>query len=212
LLSTSDGVAAKTSRVRTPVQERSKQTYNKILTAASELITEVGFDTFTTNAVAERADVNIASLYAYFNDKYDILTELVSRHEERRTKVALERMALLGQQPWPEWIDGTIDRLFELRLEEPDGIALRRAIRASARLAELDRDVLTGAMLRARGFLQSVKPEISTERAEAAMKVMFGGTTEILDQACLSQPEPDLVLIAELKLMMRAYFGALLES
>lgn len=201
-----------TNRTRTPVQERSRQTYNKILTAATELIAEVGFDAFTTNAVAERAGVNIASLYAYFNDKYDILTELVERHEERRTAVALERMAQLQHEHWTDWIDGTVDRLFELRLEEPGAIALRRAIRASARLAELDRMVLSGAMVRAIEFLQSLRPDMSPERAEAAIRVMFYSTTECLDQACMTQPEPDLELISELKLLMRSYFRALLQN
>lgn len=206
------GNTARSGRARTPVQARSRQTYNKILNAATELIAEVGFDAFTTNAVADRAGVNIASLYAYFNDKYDILTELVEQHEERRSAVALERMALLNQEHWSDWIDGTIDRLFALRLEEPGGIALRRAIRASARLAELDRIVLTEAMQKANAFLQSLHTGIPPERSEAVIRVMFYSTTECLDQACMHQPEPDLELLAELKLMMRSYFRAVLQG
>lgn len=46
-----------------PKQTRSKKTLQKILEATLELLDEVGIEGVSTNAIARRADVNIASLY-----------------------------------------------------------------------------------------------------------------------------------------------------
>ena len=48
---------------RTPRQTRAQQTVDFILEAATYILSEDGLEGFTTNRVAERAGVNIASLY-----------------------------------------------------------------------------------------------------------------------------------------------------
>ena len=47
---------------------------------AAYILSEDGLEGFTTNRVAERAGVNIASLYQYFPNKSAILEELQARH------------------------------------------------------------------------------------------------------------------------------------
>jgi DNA-binding transcriptional regulator YbjK len=46
-----------------PKQERSQATVQAILTATARILTEEGYDHFTTNKVAELAGVSIGSLY-----------------------------------------------------------------------------------------------------------------------------------------------------
>lgn len=67
---------------KTPRQERSVATVEAILQAATYILTKRGRDAFTTNAVARRAGVNIASLYQYFPNKESIVAELQRRHVE----------------------------------------------------------------------------------------------------------------------------------
>lgn len=65
---------------KTPRQERSVATVEAILQAATYILTVRGWDAFTTNAVARKAGVNIASLYQYFPNKESIVAELQRRH------------------------------------------------------------------------------------------------------------------------------------
>lgn len=202
--------AKRSTRVRTPVQQRSRQTYERILTAATELISEGGFEAFTTNAVAERAGVNIASLYAYFNDKYDILSELIARFDEKRTGVLAANMDDLATDEWRSWVNDAIDQMAQFRIEEPGGMALRRSIMGSLRLAELDRASLNYAAEAAAERITARNPSVSPARALTMAKVMFASATEVLDQACLESPA-DKDQVDELKKMVIAYLTGVLD-
>lgn len=65
-----------------PRQARSVATVEAVLQAATYILSKQGWATFTTNAVAEKAGVNIASLYQYFPNKEAIVAELQRRHVE----------------------------------------------------------------------------------------------------------------------------------
>lgn len=63
-----------------PRQDRSAATVEAILQAATYILTQRGWAGFTTNAVAQKAGVNIASIYQYFPNKEAIVAELRRRH------------------------------------------------------------------------------------------------------------------------------------
>lgn len=67
---------------KTPSQERARATVDAILQAGAYILIKDGWEKFTTNRVAERAGVNIASLYQYFPNKESIAIELQRRHIE----------------------------------------------------------------------------------------------------------------------------------
>lgn len=70
----------KLSARKQPRQERSAATVEAIVQAATYILVKRGWAAFTTNAVAEKAGVNIASLYQYFPNKEAIVAELQRRH------------------------------------------------------------------------------------------------------------------------------------
>lgn len=65
-----------------PVQQRSKATVDAIIQASTYILSESGWRGFTTNAIAERAGVNISSLYQFFPNKESIVAELQKRHSD----------------------------------------------------------------------------------------------------------------------------------
>ncbi|MCE9668828.1 TetR/AcrR family transcriptional regulator [Myxococcus stipitatus] len=65
-------------------------TVDAILQAAAYILVRHGWAGFTTNRVAERAGVNIASLYQYFPNKEALVVELQRRH------VAKSRVGMKG--------------------------------------------------------------------------------------------------------------------
>lgn len=62
------------------MQERSRQTVNRILDAAAAIADEQGVDAATTRAIADRAGVSYPSLYRFFADREAILDELLEQH------------------------------------------------------------------------------------------------------------------------------------
>jgi AcrR family transcriptional regulator len=71
-----------------PAQRRSQQTFDAIVDACTQLLPILGYAGTTTNHIAERAGVNIASLYEYFPGK-DAIVALVA---ERLVRRVLERL------------------------------------------------------------------------------------------------------------------------
>lgn len=65
---------------KTPQQTRSRETVAAILQASTYILVHDGWRRFTTNHVAERAGVNISSLYQYFPNKTAILVALRQAH------------------------------------------------------------------------------------------------------------------------------------
>lgn len=78
---------------KTPSQERARATVDAILEAGAYILIKDGWEKFTTNSVAERAGVNIASLYQYFPNKEAIAAEMQRRHIAK------------GQNAFPEMIE-----------------------------------------------------------------------------------------------------------
>lgn len=128
--------SAGVSRRREPVQERSRQTVNRILDAAASLIEESGVDAVTTRSTADRAAVSYPSLYRFFRDRDEILDQLLERHiaEIEALTAALE----------PTWdIQSAADLLnaqFALHVdfyrEHPSAAELWMGGRASAAVAD----------------------------------------------------------------------------
>ncbi len=80
-------------------QERARQTVEAILEAAAYILVRDGWDRFNTNRVAERAGVNIGSLYQYFPNKESIVAELQQRHIEKGRGAHPDMLVQLRSQP-----------------------------------------------------------------------------------------------------------------
>lgn len=63
-----------------PQQERSRRTVANILDASIAVFDRVGFTAATMTAVADEARIGIASLYAWFPSKEDLVAGLTERH------------------------------------------------------------------------------------------------------------------------------------
>jgi AcrR family transcriptional regulator len=81
-----------------PQQDRSKMTVDAILTAAAHILTEDGYDTASTNHIAERAGVSIGSLYQYFPNKEAIMTAVRERHTNEMAEIVESAVSQTAQQ------------------------------------------------------------------------------------------------------------------
>ncbi len=64
---------------REKLDPRVKRTRNLIFRAFSELLAEKGFQAVTVRDIAERAEINRATFYAHFTDKYDLFQYTIRR-------------------------------------------------------------------------------------------------------------------------------------
>lgn len=84
---------------KVPAQARSRATVDAIVQAATYILTKVGWEGLTTNAIAERAGVNIGSLYQFFPNKEAVIAELQRRHAAATRTDLLKALAILPEQP-----------------------------------------------------------------------------------------------------------------
>jgi AcrR family transcriptional regulator len=152
-----------------PVQERSRVTFEALVEACAGLLVERGYARTTTNHIAARAGVNVASLYEYFPGKDAVVAEVAARLVDRvlrRLGRAAAQLADGGERHavrrWIETIHDTLLREKKLvavflyqfphtqRLESIDGLGPRLLAfsqEARGRAAGFVRDDLSDASL-----------------------------------------------------------------
>ena len=116
---------------RRPTQERSRRRFDALLTASRTLLTEVGFESFTCEEVATRAEVPIGTLYQFFANKYVIVCEL-----DRQDLVAVQQeLAIFGEEiPTLDWVrilDTFVDHMAQLWTSDRSRRAVWLAMQAT---------------------------------------------------------------------------------
>jgi AcrR family transcriptional regulator len=89
---------SRTGPRKSPSQERSRLTVNRILDAATRIFHEQGYAGATTNDIADEAGVSVGSLYQYFPNKDALLVALTQRHIETTTTGLSELLSKLSAE------------------------------------------------------------------------------------------------------------------
>ena len=123
-----------------PKQDRARQTRERLLDVAGDLLADVGLERISTNMIAARAGLTPPALYRYFDDKYAVIEALGRRLMERQNDV-LERWIARHS---PGGIAGMADHIGELLAEnaavtraEPGAVWILRALHATPRLVHV---------------------------------------------------------------------------
>ena len=85
---------------RTPKQQRSLKTVERIKKAVLALLEEGGYSSFTLNKMAKQAKVNVATVCSYFPNKHNLLAVLTQDWLEERI-AHLRRLLADHQQTTP---------------------------------------------------------------------------------------------------------------
>lgn len=108
-------------RQRVFQQERAERTYRSILAAAAKVFPKKGFDGAQVPDIARAAGVSVGIVYRYFDDKREILLEMLeARTSAARAEVAarLEPAQFVGAAP-ADAIARVIDVVFEEARRDP---------------------------------------------------------------------------------------------
>lgn len=124
-----------------PQQQRAVQTYEGILSAASELLVELGVERISTNLIAERAGITVPALYRYFKNKYAVLYALGARLMDRQNQILVEWHETYFDPSEPEKlfveVEGLVRRTYDVTREQPASLAVLSAMRAIPILQEV---------------------------------------------------------------------------
>jgi AcrR family transcriptional regulator len=197
-----------------PIQLRSRQTFERVLAAAGDLLAEVGIEQFSTNQVCKRANVTPPALYRYFPNKYALLRELARRLMEIQDNEVfawIEAGGLLGATT--EDIAARnltlLRSLMDLTQGFPGGIWILRAMRAVPLMQEAQRDSATMVADRLLREIQARYNTQNPERLRLATWLSTGISSAVIEMA-LDGPEADReALLEEYALMIARYYGAL---
>lgn len=136
--------------LRQPLQERSRRTLGRFLSATERLLETRRFEEISVEEIARGARASIGAFYARFRDKQALLPCLYARYDEELDArlAALERRRPAGQslEQTAEWIVREFLRLYRERTH------LMRALALYARTHEAE----IGAEVRARRRAQQM--------------------------------------------------------
>ncbi len=116
---------------RRPAQQRSREKFDRILAAARAVLVDVGFESFTFDEVAKRAEVPIGTIYQYFANKYVMICEL-DRHDTAASIAEIQRFS--QQVPalqWPDFLNEFIDHLSVMWRADPSRRSVWHAIQST---------------------------------------------------------------------------------
>ncbi|MFT3714809.1 MAG: TetR/AcrR family transcriptional regulator [Gordonia sp. (in: high G+C Gram-positive bacteria)] len=188
---------------RRPTQERSRRTFDALLTAARELLVEDGFDSLTCEQVAARADVPIGTLYQYFANKYVIVCEL---DRADTTGMSSELSAFAAEIPslqWPALLEKFLDHLADRWRDEPSRRAVWLAVQstpATRTTAVLNERILADQVA---GILAPLFPHQPERRARMAQVIVH--TSYSLLSYSVQDDHDHQAIVTELKRMLGGY-------
>jgi AcrR family transcriptional regulator len=196
-----------------PVQRRSVQTFELILRATAELLSEVGIEGLSTSLICKRAGLTPPALYRYFPNKFAVVKELGARLMERMNEAFLAW--LMANQPLgpqdSELASATSLKQIQQTIKAittdfPASGWIMRALRAVPVLQEVRLSSHNFVTARAFVYLRPRYPHAADTELRFAIRlateVMYSATEMVIDDPTLDE---DMVN-AEVADMVVRYF------
>jgi AcrR family transcriptional regulator len=137
-------------------------TRQRLLRAALDLYTTIGFRATTTPAIAARAGVAEGTIYRHFSGKEHLLNE-VYRNAQRWGSGLVKEGEPNGQHSVPERLDGIAGRLLEVAARDPSLTRMLLRSRDEQHLDERSREA-------AREFRQALQQVVAGGEREGVVR------------------------------------------
>lgn len=192
-----------------PLQERSRETVDVLLTTTARVLIEVGYDRASTNRIAEEAGISIGSLYQYFPNKEALVAELIRRQADKELQIITEHMLAVQNMPLAEATPRFIRALLAAHRVQPKlhKVLMEQVPRVGAlkNVREVERRV--GELLHAQ--LKARRPRIRPRNLDHAVFIVLHAVEAVTHAAVLERPDylEDEKLIAELSDLILRYLG-----
>lgn len=178
----------RTTSRKSPQQDRSRVTVDAILTATAHILTQEGYDTASTNRIAERAGVSIGSLYQYFPNKEALVAALAERHANEMVEIIESKLKDLFEAPLEVMfseivkaciaahaVNPTLHKVLEEQV--PRVGDLRQIERAEGQINEL-----------LRAYLQKHQNQIQPQNLDLSVFILGCAVESLTHSAVIEQP------------------------
>lgn len=189
---------------RVPQQSRSIERVERILDAAAELVVAEGVDALTTRAVADLAEVPVASLYQYFADKDEILLALVERDVAEMDAQVAADLARLEVLSVASIVETTMRAFVKVYLRRPAFVVIWLRGRTNTAISEFCRahnKRVAADLFRLARDAGLVRPGTKKVHAELAVEV----GDRVFQLAFETRMRGDKVLVSEGVELVRSY-------
>jgi AcrR family transcriptional regulator len=173
-----------------PAQQRSTETYERILEIAAITLADVGIERLSTNLVCQRAGLTPPALYRYFPNKYALLCELGRRLMQQQNEVV------------PRWItpnvfNGSIEDLehalaglfldtYRVTDAVPGGVWILRALRAVPSVQQVRLESHAQVSEAQGQLLREAFPDVPQENltmiGRIAVEMIYAGVELLFDE------------------------------
>lgn len=189
---------------RRPTQERSQLKFDHLLKVSRELLIEVGFESFTCEEVAHRAQFPIGTLYQFFQNKYVIVCEL-DRQDAIGVKAELTAFGKeLPSLDWLRFLAKLVDHMAALWAKDPSRRAVWLAVQSTpatrATAAVNERELAADVAY----ILGPLTPETPRERRKIIAEVIVHVVYSMLNFSIRDGQSHNEAII-ELKRLLGAY-------
>jgi AcrR family transcriptional regulator len=196
--------------VRPPAQARSRATFDRLLDAAEELLTEAGLEGTSMAQVAARADSSVGALYTRVPDKAALVRAVQLRILERQlaAMAAVAADERLAAGPLDELVERFVTAMVvQVRAHAP----VIRAFLVQAVRDPVMRERVAAGLENVTALLAGLlrdRPDVAHPDPELAADVIVRTTTGALQQAVLlDRPFPQQRYAAELSRAARGYLA-----
>ncbi|KHL19236.1 AcrR family transcriptional regulator [Mumia flava] len=192
---------------RRPTQERSQKKFDLVLQTAREVLLDVGFESFTLEEVANRAEIPIGTIYQFFQNKYVVVCEL-DRVDAVAVRAEMARLAAeLPTLDWPRLLDQLLDHIAALWVTDPSRRAVWLAVQSTpgtrATAAVTERELAADVA----HVLAPLTPKTPRERRKIMAEVLVHVTYSMLNFSIRDGQEHAEAVI-ELKRLLASYLLA----
>lgn len=191
-----------------PVQERGRVRFDRILSAARELLQSEGLANFTIEDVAETAGIPVGSIYQFFPNKFAIVAELDAQDTALLIDDLVANADRFTVEDWHPAVSEIIDLVARHWVEDPSRRAVWLAMRSTATTRSLARE-------HARAIVAVLLPVIArladhrSAQQQATVAEVIVETAQSLLHYSVVDGESNQAIVDELKRMLRAYLRAI---
>ena len=193
---------------RSPVQERSQETVQRILQAASRLLERIPIEELTTHRIAAEAGLSVGALYRFFPAKQAILDAIAVACVEQFRASFEGRAGETNFTDGPAFLGSVIDAYISFLDAHPDfrTIAFGRHISSATRQSQTSPDAPGAAIVK--NYLVEMSGITGVQALDLQLRVVIEAGERLIAYAYERPADERPAIVAELKRMLSSYlFG-----
>jgi AcrR family transcriptional regulator len=171
---------------RQPAGERGQRRRDLILDTAAALLAELGPEAINTNALAERAQISVGSVYQYFSNKEMILTALGERYLQQLSQntVSALQQDVVGLD-FVTMVNRIVEPMIAFERRYPAFRHLNAGQEGAGVLAEAGKRVEQEVLATIFDLLRRIAPELETAKGwqvARVTKALYKGISYLIQQ------------------------------